>query len=132
MKQKRTTVTIRYEEIDQTNSMVKIGFGIKDFNQRGLMFYQISRSRDLGEFVPLFTGEKKKNDRINGTFWDAQDFMMRDICRNDDNRLLRVEIFETLKKGNNKSLGSVELTIKEMGIDGKKLFTVFNKKLLAG
>ena len=58
--------------------------------------------------------------------------MMRDICRNDDNRLLRVEIFETLKKGNNKSLGSVELTIKEMGIDGKKLFTVFNKKLLAG
>lgn len=58
--------------------------------------------------------------------------MMREICRNDDNRQLRIEIYESSKKGNHKNLGHAELTIKEVGIENRKLYTVFNKKVVAG
>lgn len=60
------------------------------------------------------------------------DFMMKDICRNDDNRLLKVEVFESSKNGNHKKLGETELSIKEITVDNKKIFTVFNKKVIAG
>lgn len=57
--------------------------------------------------------------------------MMRELSRNDDNRLLRVEIYET-RKGIHKIIGTCEFTIKEVAIDQKTMFTVINKKILAG
>ena len=38
--------------------MVTLKIGVKDFQTRGVIFYVISRVRDLGEFVPVFTSEK--------------------------------------------------------------------------
>ena len=58
--------------------------------------------------------------------------MMKEICRNDDNKLLRVEIFESFKKGNPNLLGQAEFSIKEIVIDNKKIYTVFDKRIVAG
>ena len=60
------------------------------------------------------------------------DFPIKDLCRNDDNRLLKVEFYESLKKGNPKFLGHSEFCLKEIVIDGKKTFEVFNKKIISG
>lgn len=57
---------------------------------------------------------------------------MRELCRNDDNRLLKIEIFDALKNGNKRMLGSVEFTLKEIVVDEKKAFQVYNKKIVAG
>eukprot|EP00347_Sterkiella_histriomuscorum_P019986 403339535 len=132
MKQKRSTLTLRYEEIEQTNSMVSLGFQIRDFQQRGIFFYVISRSRDLGEFVPVYTSEKQKCDRVQGAQYEDHDFMIRDICRNDDSRMLKIEFFESNKKGHHRFLGYVDFSIKEIAQENKKIFTVFNKKIVAG
>ena len=40
--------------------------------------------------------------------------MMRDICRNDDARVLKIEFFESNKKGNHRFLGYVEFSIKDI------------------
>ena len=42
------------------------------------------------------------------------DFQMRDLCRNDDNRLLKIEVYESMRKGNHKLLGAAELTLKDI------------------
>lgn len=70
LQSKRTTVTLRVEEIEQTSSVIQITFGAKDFLYRGTIFYTVYRSRDLGEFVPIYTSEKQRNDRITGSKWD--------------------------------------------------------------
>ncbi|CDW86667.1 copine-4 [Stylonychia lemnae] len=132
MKQRRTTVTLRYEEIEQTNGMVQLGLAIRDFTQRGIFFFVISRSRDLGEFVPLYTSEKQKCDRISGATFDEHDFMMRDLCRNDDSRQLKIEFYESNKKGHHRFLGYVDLSIKDIAQENKRIYTVFNKKVVAG
>jgi len=58
--------------------------------------------------------------------------MMRDICRNDDARQLRIEVYESNRKGKFSIQGTIELTIKEIAIDNKKHFTAFNKKMVVG
>jgi hypothetical protein len=86
----------------------------------------------LGEFVPIYTSEKRKNDRLNGIIWKENDFPMKDLCRNDDNRLLKVEIFESMKNLNHRLLGGAEFALKDIIIDDKKSFICYNKKIIAG
>lgn len=82
--------------------------------------------------MPIYTSEKQKCDRIIGGRYDDHDFMMRDLCRNDDARMLKIEFFESNKKGNHRFLGYVDLSIKEIAQENKKIFTVFNNKVVAG
>ena len=70
MKQKRTTITLRYEEIEQNNSMVQLVIAVKEITVKGNFYYVISRSRDLGEFVPEYTSETKKYDKAKGIVFE--------------------------------------------------------------
>lgn len=58
--------------------------------------------------------------------------MMRDICRNDDTRVLKLELFEVNKKGFHRFLAYAEFSIKDITQDNRTEFPMFNKKLKAG
>jgi hypothetical protein len=47
---------------------------------------------------------------------------LKELCRNDDNRVLKIDIFEAQKKGIHKLVGSLELTLKEIMTDDKRVF----------
>ena len=66
--------------------MVQLVIRAKDINIRGQLFYILSRSRDLGEYVPIYTSEKKKYEKVGGIVWDEHDFMMKELTRNDDTK----------------------------------------------
>ena len=56
---------------------------------------------------------------------------MKDLCRNDDNRMLRVELYD-VRKNIHKLIGTTEFTIKDVGINNKRTYPLFHKKILAG
>ncbi len=59
------------------------------------MFYVLSRQRELGEFVPVYTSETRKYDYDKAKLnWAKQEVMLKDLCRNEESTLLRLEIFE--------------------------------------
>ena len=57
----RSTVTVRFNEIQQTTTKIQMCFGIRDYNNGKSnnkktitnMFYVLSRQRELGEFVTV-------------------------------------------------------------------------------
>ena len=61
---------MRFDEVEQTTTVVSMAFGIRNYDNgkvnnkktETLMFYQISRQRDMGEFVPVYTSEMRKYD----------------------------------------------------------------------
>ena len=57
---------------------------------------------------------------------------MRELCRNDDSKMLKFELFEAMKKGNHKSIGEMEFSIKDIIVDDKRMFLAYTKKFLAG
>ena len=82
--------------------------------------------------MPIYTSEKQKYDRINGCDWKQADFEMKLLCRNDDNRLIKVEIYEAMKKGNHRMIGATEFNLKDIITYNKTYFQCFNKKSLSG
>jgi hypothetical protein len=67
-----------------------------------------------------------------GAKWEQHDFPMKELCRNDEDRLLRVEFFESNKRTNGKLIGIAEFTLKDIISYEKKLFQVFNKRTMMG
>ena len=67
--------------------------GIREFNNGKTnnlktitnMFYVISRQRELGEYVPVYTSETRKYDfekaKLN---FAKQEVMLKDLCRNEE------------------------------------------------
>ena len=73
MRELKTTVTLRYYEVEQTTSTVSMALSIRNYDNGKtnnlktvtLFYYIISRQRDMGEFVTVYTSEIRKYDYIN-------------------------------------------------------------------
>jgi hypothetical protein len=49
------------------------------------MFYVVSRQRELGEFVPVYTSETRKYDYEKAKLnFSKQEVMLKDLCRNEE------------------------------------------------
>ncbi len=58
-------------------------------------FYVISRQRELGEFVPVYTSETRKYDYEKSKLnFAKQEVMLKDLCRNEEHTQLKFELFE--------------------------------------
>jgi hypothetical protein len=78
-------------------------FGIKDYdngksnNKKTItnMFYVLSRQREMGEFLTVYTSEQRKYDfdkaKVN---FSTMEIMLKDLCRNEEQALLRFQLFE--------------------------------------
>jgi|LauGreDrversion4_2_1035121.scaffolds.fasta_scaffold59923_2 hypothetical protein len=106
MRELKTTVTLRYYEVEQTTSTVSMALSIRNYDNGKtnnlktvtLFYYIISRQRDMGEFVTVYTSEIRKYDYINAKVnFARQNVMMKDFCRNEDDTMLRFELFEYTK-----------------------------------
>ena len=51
----------RIEEIEQTNTVIHLGFKVKHIDGPKKLFYRLLRSRSLGEFVPFYTSAECDN-----------------------------------------------------------------------
>ena len=88
---KHTTIMFRVEEIEQTNTVVHLKWKLKGFNARKF-YFKLLRSRSLGEYVTFYTSSVQDMN-VAGVEWPCE-FKMKDICRNDPNRSLRIEIWD--------------------------------------
>jgi len=69
----KSIVTLRYNEVEQTTTTVSMALGIRDFDNGKTnnlktityFFYTVSRQRDMGEYVTVYTSEIRKYDYIN-------------------------------------------------------------------
>lgn len=93
LKLKQSTVNIRFNEIEQTTANVQIVIGLRDYdngksnNLKTItnMFYVVSRQRELGEFVPVYTSETRKYDYEKAKLnFAKQEVMLKDFCRNEE------------------------------------------------
>ena len=103
LKNMRSTMTIRFSEIEQTTTKVQMCFGIKDYdngktnNKKTItnMFYVLGRQREMGEFVTVYTSEQRKYDyqkaKVN---FSTMEIMLKDLCRNEETALLRFQLYE--------------------------------------
>ena len=103
LKKMRTTMTIRFNEIQQTTTKIQMCFGIKDYdngktnNKKTItnMFYVLGRQREMGEFVTVYTSEQRKYDYLKAKVnFSTMDIMLKDLCRNEETALLRFQLFE--------------------------------------
>lgn len=73
MRDVKSIVTLRYNEVEQTTSTVSMALGIRDYDNGKTnnlktityFFYTVSRQRDMGEYVTVYTSEIRKYDYIN-------------------------------------------------------------------
>jgi len=96
-------MTVRFGEIEQTTTKIQMCFGIKDYdngksnNKKTItnMFYVLSRQREMGEFLTVYTSEQRKYDfdkaKVN---FSTMEIMLKELCRNEEQALLRFQLFE--------------------------------------
>lgn len=96
-------------------------FGVKDYdngktnNKKTItnMFYVLSRQRELGEFVTVYTSEQRKYDfakaKVN---FSTMEIMLKDLCRNEQSALLRFQLYEYKDKLLTKQ--ELEIQLKKM------------------
>lgn len=59
------------------------------------MLYVVSRQRELGEFVPVYTSETRKYDYEKSKLnFAKQEVMLKELCRNEESTMLKLELFE--------------------------------------
>ena len=56
-------IVLRFEEVDQTNDFIDLGVKANGFDtsQGTALAFELARVRSLGEFVKVFTSERRKN-----------------------------------------------------------------------
>ena len=96
LQKKGSTLMFRTEEIEQTNTIIHLKWKLKDFVPRRI-YFKLQRSRSLGEYVTFYSSQIMKGDP-HGVEWPSIDFRMKDICQNDANRSLRIEVYEYERK----------------------------------
>lgn len=67
---KGTCITLRYELVEQTNTVVNLQFSCKSLHQSFIM-YKIMMIREMGEYVSIYTSKRAKNDYVTGCKWDS-------------------------------------------------------------
>ena len=61
LKKNHTSIVFRIEEIEQTNTVIHLGFKVKNFDSSKRLCYRLLRSRSMSEFVPFYTSEIADN-----------------------------------------------------------------------
>ena len=84
---------LRYESIEQTNNQYNITLQLQDFVEKGSMLYKLYRNRSLGEFTMIYQSEKRKNNPPQGAQWKTLKIPAKELCRNDTQRILKLEIY---------------------------------------
>lgn len=126
-------MVLRYEEIEQTNAQVTMTLKTRAFEEKGFKMLKIYRNRSLGEFVPIFSTPKTKYTKAEQgvTFSDIH-MPIKDICRNDRDRMLRFEIYKITKRGGQQYLGCAEMSVLSMINSKTGIFNVYIGKSLRG
>ena len=93
LKKNHTSIVFRIEEIEQTNTVIHLGFKVKNFDSSKRLCYRLLRSRSMSEFVPFYTSEIADN-LLHGCEWKSKEFYLREISRNDNERSLKLEVYE--------------------------------------
>lgn len=62
--------------------------------QSAYLMYKILIIREMNDYVIVYQSKRQKNDFVDGARWDPHTLHMKDLCRNDPNRQLRLEIYE--------------------------------------
>ncbi len=62
--------------------------------QQAFLLYKILIIREMNDYVIVYTSKRQKNDFVEGARWEAHTLHMKDLCRNDPNRQLRLEVYE--------------------------------------
>ena len=103
MRESKTSITVRFDEVEQTTTIVSMAFGVRGYDNGKVnntktitfMFYTISRQRDMGEYVVVYTSELRKYDyegeKVN---FAKQDIMLKDMCRNEESTQMKLDLFE--------------------------------------
>jgi len=58
------------------------------------LLYKLSRIREMSDYVVFYTSKRQKNDYVKGAKWDPCEVPIKDFCRNDPDRPLKIEIYE--------------------------------------
>jgi len=118
---------MRYEEVEQTNEFVTLQFRAIDFECKTVIF-KLYRNRSMGEKIEEYKSEKKKMNKNTGATFRPVDIAVKDIVRNDLERLIHVEVYMGKKRGKVKLIGTADFSIEGLKRDKKKTFSCFLEK----
>ena len=124
-------IVLRYEEIEQTNDQVTLQFKLVEFEAKGNMIYKLYRNRSLGEFVLMYTSEKRRNNPDGALFKECE-FPVKELVRNDLERLIKLEVYSCKKRGINELIGEVNITIHLIKNEKLRTFSCLKNKNLIG
>ena len=130
---KKTKLILKVEEINEKNSVVKLGFWWYDIElTRGNVFYILKRYRDDDDYVSVYTSEPIRNHRYDENEWEEFEIELTHLCNGDEYKPLRFELFEQLKKGKTKMLGACDFSLWDINTDKKLDHRLQNDKNIIG
>lgn len=94
-----TRVVMRYEEVEQTNNMIKLQFKVNEFDEKGGLIFKLFRNRSLGEFVEVYESGRRKNFPDTGCTWKEFTLPLRQLARNDYERPLKYKVYRSRAGG---------------------------------
>jgi hypothetical protein len=125
-------IVLRYEDVEQTNEQVTFQFRAMEFEVKSAIMYKLLRNRSLGEFVLVHTSEKRRNNRKAGTLFDEVELPVKEIVRNDLDRLMRLEVYQCRKRGPDVLLGETDFSINQIKKSKSRAFSSYSMKNLVG
>ena len=103
------------EKKSKNNLFLEMAFNAVEVNASGPLFFVLNRCADQygTKFVPTY--KSKTTPSTGGVVqWDAVEMLAGTICRDDHNRPICMEVFESRKSGNHRFLGSTKFTLLEL------------------
>jgi hypothetical protein len=58
------------------------------------LLYKILIIREMNDYVIVYTSKRNKNDFVEGSRFEPHTMNMKELCRNDPNRKMRLEVYE--------------------------------------
>ena len=116
------------EKKSKNNLLLEMEFNAVEVNASGPLFFVLNRSSDQNaeKFVPTY---KSRTLASAGgvVMWDPVEMLAGTICRDDHDRPIRMEVFESRKSGNHRFLGSAQFTLFELLERRKTRFDIVTK-----
>lgn len=94
IQKQNSTCTMRYEMIEQTNTLIKVQFKVSGGLNENYLLYKLSRIREMNDYVVFYTSKRAKSDYIKGAKWEPAEIPIKVMCRNDPDRPIKIEVFE--------------------------------------
>lgn len=92
---KDATVSVYYEELNQTNSMIQLEIEAADLDTRYRAFLMIERKREIGDSVPIYLSEPKDFSSVkNQVCWKEFEVQVMTLNRGNDNKAQIYSVFE--------------------------------------